>query len=65
MRATDRPQQGDEHIQTRACGDAIAQQRHRRIATREAVTHDARAGDDGQQQRGADELSPKRCCHEV
>ena len=46
MRAGDGAQHGDQHIQTRAGGDGVTQQRNGGVAVGQRLAHDAGADDD-------------------
>ena len=56
MRARNGAKHCDQHVQPRAGGDGVAQQRDSRVAAGQRLAHDAGAHDDGEQQGGAEEF---------
>jgi len=56
MRARDRAECCDDHIEDAACGDGVCQQCDRCISTGEVFAHDARAHNTDEQKSGAKRL---------
>ena len=59
MRPRDRTEHGDEHDEDGACRDGIAEQSNGHVTAGEALSHDARSDNRGEQHCGADELGPQ------
>jgi len=56
MRSADRSEDRNQHEQHRAGGRSVGEQRDAHVAGSQALAHDSRSDDSGQQQRRAERL---------